>query len=82
MIPDLMDDTSMQPPFFGGGSIIIIAFAIVTLPRSQPRAKLPIGTMYRIIVPSSDNVTDKTHEHKENEILHREHDHGDGNSVL
>ena len=62
--------------------IIIIAFAIVTLPRSQPRARLPIGTMYRILVPGSDYVIDETDEHKEKDILHREQDHGDGNSVL
>lgn len=66
----------------GGGIIIIIASAVVTLPRSWPRTRPPIGTVHRIIVPSSDKVIIKSNEHKEKEILHREQDHGDGNSVL
>lgn len=68
--------------FFLEGSIIIIVFATVTLPRSLPRTRLPTGTTYRVIVPSSDNVIDKIDGPKEQEVLHREHDNGDGNSVL
>lgn len=52
---------------FGGVVIIIITFAIVTLPTVQRRAR-EIGTMYRLIVPSSANVIDKTNELKDKEI--------------